>query len=72
MVAVCKVLVDEERSRRLAGRRDHEIPFRPDHGHELLSDVDRKTFPGYPIIGRMRGLAEVRGILHALNYDLRS
>ncbi|XXK34956.1 mannonate dehydratase [Rhodobacteraceae bacterium nBUS_22] len=72
MVAVCKVLVDEERSRRLAGRRDHEIPFRPDHGHDLLSDMDRKTFPGYPIIGRMRGLAEVRGILHALNHDLRS
>ena len=68
MVAVCKALVLEERERKAAGRSDHEIPFRPDHGHELLSDAKRNTIPGYPLIGRLRGLAEIRGIFHALNH----
>lgn len=39
------------------------IPYRPDHGHELLSDIGRGTHPGYPLIGRMRGLAELRGVI---------
>lgn len=68
MVAVCKALVAEEKARKAAGRGDHEIPFRPDHGHELLSDAERNTVPGYPLIGRLRGLAEIRGIFHALNH----
>ena len=42
------------------------IPFRPDHGHELLDDTRRKTHPGYPLIGRMRGLAELRGVMTAV------
>ena len=44
------------------------IPFRPDHGHALLSDVTRKTHPGYPLIGRLRGLAELRGVIAGLRH----
>lgn len=66
MVAVVKTLMHEEKRRQNSGRDDHEIVFRPDHGHELLSDIGRGTHPGYPLIGRMRGLAELRGIVHAL------
>ena len=66
MVAVVKTLMHEEKRRQNNGRDDHEIVFRPDHGHELLSDIGRGTHPGYPLIGRMRGLAELRGIVHAL------
>ncbi len=67
MVELCKVLVAEERRRRESGRDDSDLPFRPDHGHELLDDAAKKTFPGYPLVGRLRGLAEMRGVLHALD-----
>lgn len=64
--AVLSVLLAEEARRRNVGRSDADIPFRPDHGHELLSDLGRGTHPGYPLIGRMRGLAEIRGVLAGL------
>lgn len=66
MVALVKVLLGEEERRRNNDREDIEIPFRPDHGHELLDDKNRDTHPGYPINGRMVGLAELRGIIAAL------
>lgn len=66
MVAVVRTLLQEQKRRRDMGRGDWRIPFRPDHGHELLSDVGRKTHPGYPAIGRLRGLAELRGVMTAV------
>ena len=68
MVALVRVLLDEEARRRDAGRKDHAIPFRPDHGHHMLSDLACDLIPGYPLIGRMRGLAELRGVMRALSH----
>jgi mannonate dehydratase len=68
MVDLVAALLEEENRRREAGRPDCEIPFRPDHGHELLDDARRDTHPGYPLIGRMRGLAELRGVIAGLSY----
>lgn len=66
MVGTIAALMAEEARRRRNGRADHRIPMRPDHGQELLSDRDRDSLPGYPLIGRMRGLAELRGIMKAI------
>ncbi|MDP3254845.1 MAG: mannonate dehydratase [Bosea sp. (in: a-proteobacteria)] len=66
MVALIAALLDEEARRRAEGRADWEIPMRPDHGHEILDDIGRGSFPGYPAIGRLRGLAELRGVMTAL------
>jgi mannonate dehydratase len=50
----------------LAATEGRDVPFRPDHGQELLSDAGQGTHPGYPLIGRLRGLAELRGVIAAL------
>ena len=67
MVALIKLLMDEEARRRAEGRADHIIPMRPDHGHLLLDDIDKQTNPGYSAIGRLKGLAELRGIARAVS-----
>jgi len=69
MVAVCDVLLAEQQRRRDAGLPNSLLPFRPDHGHELIDDVTRSTHPGYPVIGRLRGLAELRGVMAALAHQ---
>nr|WP_290939253.1 mannonate dehydratase [Haliscomenobacter sp.] len=62
MYAVVKAIVLEEKRRAALGLVDAQIPFRPDHGHQMLDDLGKKTYPGYSAIGRLKGLAEIRGL----------
>jgi mannonate dehydratase len=66
MVAVVSALVAEERLRKATGRPDWEIPMRPDHGHVIVDDIGKKTNPGYSCLGRLKGLAELRGVMRAV------
>jgi len=62
MYAIMKNVILEQKRRAETGRDDIAIPMRPDHGHKLLDDYNYKTYPGYSIIGRLKGLAELRGL----------
>jgi len=62
MIAVLRELLAEDRKRPQGAK----IPFRPDHGHLMLDDLEKKTNPGYSAIGRLKGLAELRGAIKAI------
>lgn len=68
IAAVIAEALKEEARRKAEGRADWNIPMRPDHGQDILDDIGRRAQPGYPTIGRMRGLAELRGIMHAFGH----
>jgi mannonate dehydratase len=62
MYAVIKALLAEEQKRKEAGYQDIELPMRPDHGFQMLDDLHKRTYPGYSGIGRLKALAELRGL----------
>ncbi len=66
MVDLIAAILAEEAKRKAAGQSDWNIPFRPDHGQDILDDLNRQGQPGYPAIGRLKGLAELRGVMTAL------
>lgn len=68
MVGIVAALLREEKRRRTADPEFWEIPMRPDHGHLLADDIRKPTNPGYSLIGRLKGLAELRGVVRGLEY----
>jgi mannonate dehydratase len=66
MVAIVAAIIAEERRRSADGRADAAIPMRPDHGHLLAADPVHNANPGYSYLGRLKGLAEVRGVEQAV------
>lgn len=70
MYEVVKALVEEEQRRKAAGEAMSQLPMRPDHGHQMLDDLNKKAYPGYSAIGRLKGLAELRGLELAITRAL--
>jgi mannonate dehydratase len=70
ILCVIRALLEEELHRRRAGCADHEIPMRPDHGHLLADDIGKKVNPGYSLVGRLKGLAELRGVMQGMKHAI--
>ena len=65
-ILIIKLILKEEKIRE-RNNRPFNIPMRPDHGHTIIYDQDKIIIPGYSLLGRMKGLAELKGIIKALN-----
>ena len=72
MYPIVKALLKEQIRRKESGRKDYRIPFRPDHGVKMLDDYTRSANPGYPLIGRLKGLAELSGMQMAIERELKN
>lgn len=70
MYAIVKILLEEQINRKNNGRKDIRMPFRPDHGLRMLDDFTRESNPGYPLIGRLKGLAEIDGLQTGIERSL--
>ncbi|UTA48648.1 mannonate dehydratase [Simiduia sp. 21SJ11W-1] len=72
MVGLINALLTEEQRRHAANEPESRIPMRPDHGHTLADEIGVPGVrPGYSYLGRLKGLAELRGVIHTLAYQLR-
>lgn len=71
MYSIMKNVIAEQQKRQAAGRDDIAIPMRPDHGHKLLDDFNYDTYPGYSVTGRLKGLAELRGLEMGIKRSLQ-
>ena len=67
IISIIKMILYEESNRSKKGIKENEIYIRPDHGLEILDDISKKNNPGYSAIGRLKSLAEIRGIYLALS-----
>jgi mannonate dehydratase len=70
MPGIVRALLNEQDRRQAEGHTGGSIVFRPDHGHVMMDDLEKPVgiTPGYPAIGRLRGLSEIRGLMHGLRY----
>jgi mannonate dehydratase len=72
VVEIMKTLILEEERRRKEGRKDWQIPLRPDHGNKMLGDIGKDYYPGYSLYGRLKSLAELRGLEIGIRHWLKT